>query len=51
MDSAVKEMNYRIKGTEMFWNNSTVHSAQRRKQSGRSDQGLPQQLTLVGDAR
>jgi hypothetical protein len=21
MESAVKEMNYRIKGTEMFWNN------------------------------
>jgi len=23
MESAVKEMNYRIKGTEMFWNNPT----------------------------
>jgi len=21
MESAIKEMNYRIKGTEMFWNN------------------------------
>ena len=23
MESAVKEVNYRIKGTEMFWNNPT----------------------------
>jgi len=27
MESAVKEMNYRIKGTEMFWNNPAVAEA------------------------
>ena len=47
MESAVKEMNYRIKGTEMFWNNPTGAEAilQVRSASLSDDDRLVRLLT------
>ncbi|MFV1963359.1 MAG: hypothetical protein ACC658_16195, partial [Acidimicrobiia bacterium] len=47
MESAVKEMNYRIKGTEMFWNNPTGAEAilQIRSASLSDDDRLVRLLT------
>ena len=47
MESAVKEMNYRVKGTEMFWNNPDGAEAilQIRAAALSDDDGLIRFLT------